>query len=104
MTIRINATLEFEQEFTTLNLWWNANRADAANHVENEVKRVIAQIQELPEIGVPYKRRGLKNVRWLQIRKTPYKLYYRYNQKQDEIVLMALWSAMRKHGPPIKSF
>ena len=42
-----------------------------------------------------------ESVRRIAMNKTPYHVYYRVNEKLNEVVIMAVWSAMRKRGPPL---
>ena len=78
MNIAIRSTPEFNQQFIDIERWWKTNRPAAANQLNIEMQRISIQLQEFPQLGMPYKHQRYQNVRWLKIRKTPYKLYYQY--------------------------
>ena len=101
MSVRVETLPEADALIDELDSWWRKNRPAAASQVLDEVNRTIALLSERPEIGVPYKRRGVKNVRWVRLHKTPYKLYYHYEPGGEVVSVLSVWSGMRRKGPPL---
>jgi len=52
-----------------------------------------------PRIGTPYPSATVPHARRLALRRTRFHVYYEIGDDQDVIVL-AVWSALRGHGPP----
>jgi hypothetical protein len=65
----------------------------------DEFDRVVAFLGDQPEIGVPYISPGIERVRWLRLRKTPYKVYYHYKRGGGLVSIVSVWSGMRGYGP-----
>ena len=98
-TIRFDPEALFQLD--ELDTWWRFNRRSAANQVTDEVERICAVLEETPDLGTPYPHETVADVRVMRLHKTPYRLYYKHDQDTDEIIVLALWSTMRKHGPPL---
>jgi plasmid stabilization system protein ParE len=71
--IRIDIAEEAERQFQHLDAWWRQNRQAAADQVADEFERIRKLLAEQPEIGTPFLRGGNRNIRWIPLRKTPYK-------------------------------
>lgn len=69
----------------------------------DELERVVAMLAEAPELGSPYSKGGLKNIRRLRLRRTPYMIYYHYEPGREVVTIVSAWSGMRKLAPPIES-
>lgn len=103
MSVRVDIQPEAEEQIAALDRWWRTNRPAAPALVLDEMERLIALLAESPEIGRPYTHGGLRNIRWLRLRKTPYLLYYHYESGDDVATIVSVWSAMRNQRPPIIS-
>lgn len=99
MKVRVEITAEAESQFTDLHAWWQANRTASSGQVATELERLRLLIAEQPEIGTRY---GRGYTRWLQLKGTPYKLYYRYEPGSDVAMVQSFWSGMRGSGPRLK--
>ena len=103
MTFRVDVEPRASAQLDNLDLWWREHRPDdSATSVLDEFEYVIGVLEEQPEIGVPYERKGTKNVRWLRLRGTPYKAFYHFEPGSDVVAIVAVWSGMRGHGPPLQ--
>lgn len=60
-------------------------------------------LAETPYIGSPYLRTPVPGVRRLLLKKTPYHVYYRVKEEASEVVVLSVWSTVRKHGPPLQA-
>ncbi|MCC6810661.1 MAG: type II toxin-antitoxin system RelE/ParE family toxin [Deltaproteobacteria bacterium] len=101
MSVRIVFAVEAKVQLLELDTWWRENRQAAASRVDDEVTRLVALLRKTPDIGAPYRRRGQKHVRWLHLNGTPYKLYYRHEPGADLVTIAAVWSGVRRFGPPL---
>ena len=57
--------------------------------------------EQILEIGKRYLC-PVANVRRLRIKRTPYHIYYVPKVDEGEVVVVAVWSGTREHGPPIR--
>ena len=89
------------EQLESLDTWWREHRPAAAEQVTAEIERIVALLQETPSVGSPYQHAVVPGVRAVRLKRTPYRLYYVYDESAGEIVVLAVWSAMRGHGPPI---
>jgi plasmid stabilization system protein ParE len=102
MTFRVEIEPEAVAQIDELDLWWREHRPAAASQVVDELARVVATLEQSPEIGAPYRRRGIQNVRWLRLRKTPYLAYYEYKPNDELVRIVAVWSGARGRGPDLE--
>lgn len=103
MSVRVEIQPEAQEQIACLGKWWRVNRPWAPFLVLDELERLIGLLTDAPEIGQPYTHGGLKNIRRLRIRKTPYFIYYHYTPGGDVATIVSAWSAMRRHRPRIKA-
>ncbi len=73
-----------------------------ADYKETFAKDLIeaeAHLTTLPESGAPWKvQRGKVIRRWL-LEKSKCHLYYRYERKQEAVIVMAVWDGRRGRPP-----
>lgn len=103
MSIRVEIQPEAQEQIAALDLWWRTHRSAAPSLVLDELERVFGLLAEAPEIGRPYTHGGLRHIRCLRLRRTPYMLYYHYEPGGEVATIVSAWSAMRELSPPIKS-
>lgn len=88
-------------QLEALDRWWRENRPAAAAQGTNEAERIIALLREAPGIGAPYPHASVPDVRVVRLTRTPYRLFYVHDASAGEVVVLALWSGLRGHGPLI---
>ena len=103
MGIRGDIQPEAQEQIAQLDQWWRKNRPAAPSLVVDELERLVDLLGDAPEIGSPYSLGGLKNIRRLRLRRTPYMIYYHYEPGGDVATIVSVWSAMRRRRPPIKA-
>jgi toxin ParE1/3/4 len=72
--------------------YYNQRATELGNDLAAEVKTMIREIQEYPELGSP----GAANIRRVLVRRFPFSLVYR--MRDDAIVVLALSHHRRKPG------
>lgn len=78
--------------------WWVANRELAPTMFREELARVIALLQDAPELGIRVRGRELRR---LLLPDTAQFLFYRVRPRSMQIEVVALWAAARGSGPPL---
>ena len=94
MTLRTTATCDVQ--VATIDEWWRANRHKAPDLFVDELADAFALIEAAPTLGRPYAS-SVPGVRRVVMRTTRYHVYYRL--EGDDIVVLAVWSAVRGRGP-----
>jgi len=102
MKLRIGTTPDADKLIAQIENWWRENRPSTASLVTDELERVLTFLAENPHAGRPYQRRGIPGLRMYRLKKTPYHVYYVPDLEHGELKVLALWSSMRKRGPPLK--
>jgi plasmid stabilization system protein ParE len=103
MTFRVDVEPSASLQLDELDLWWREHRPDSTASVLDEFEEVIDLLETQPGVGVPYERKGMRDVRWVRLRGTPYKVYYHHEAGGDVVSIVAVWSGQRGVGPPLGS-
>lgn len=103
MTFQIRILPEAEEQARAVADWWRANRPAAPDLVKQELRRTFGVLAETPYIGSRYLRTRVPGVRRYPLKKTPYHVYYRVKEDGGEVVVLSVWSTVRKHGPPLQA-
>jgi plasmid stabilization system protein ParE len=93
---RVRFTETARQHVDQEGSWWLENRHYQelfATELEN-AGRILAL---LPGVGTSYLRSDVPGLRRFYLRKLACHLYYTFDD--DEVIVWALWSARREHGP-----
>ena len=87
-----------EGQSLAIDAWWSENRPKAPDLFITELERAIADLREMPGIGMKYSL-GAAGVRRLLLPRTQHHLYF--VEEVERIVIVAIWSCRRGHGPPL---
>lgn len=101
MKLHVWATADAEQQIQELGTWWRFHRPAAKDVFKNELNRVYSVLQDTPNTGVLYDV-GIPGLRRLRLKKTPYYIYYVHRPEHQDVAVLAVWSAMRGEGPPVR--
>lgn len=96
MKIRISGRAK--RELKRLDKWWRANR-DEKDIFIDEFELMARVIREQPNLGRPYYGASEDEVRRVQMATTRYHIYYAL--KEDEVVILSIWGAVRGRGPKL---
>lgn len=101
MTYQVKVGPKARRHLSEVNAWWIENRPAMATRVTDEAQRLLMLLADLPNTGALYEKRKGHEVRRLRLQSTPYYLYYIVNDEHREVLVVAIWSAMRGDGPPL---
>ncbi|MBI3182406.1 MAG: type II toxin-antitoxin system RelE/ParE family toxin [Myxococcales bacterium] len=97
--MRVRTFSRARRDITAAAAWWKTNRPAAPQLFEEELTAALQQLQELPLSGRSGRDPRLGEFRRLPLLQTRYHLYYRVNQRKDQVEVLRLWH-MSRHGVP----
>jgi plasmid stabilization system protein ParE len=95
----VRYTPEATAHAAEVDLWWKENRTKAPDLFVEELRAAESLLARSPRAGQPHESEAMPGVRRLLLLKTRFHVYYIIAEK--EIVIVAVWSAVRKQGPPL---
>lgn len=98
--MKLKTTAKADWMILELDAWWRVHRASAAS-LRALLQPAFEQLLAAPLVGKVYPHRRVPGARKLLVRGTPYAIYYRADLEREEITVLAVWSAMRRRGPPL---
>jgi plasmid stabilization system protein ParE len=96
ISVRIEPTAERQLEF--LAAWWRENRR-ATPSLKELLREAFKRIRFAPHGGTIYTELEGWTIRRVQIKRTPYMLYYYVDEMKREAVIITAWSAERGAEP-----
>ncbi|MEW6775814.1 MAG: hypothetical protein AB1405_05945 [Bdellovibrionota bacterium] len=81
--------------------WWRENRSAAPALFDVELAAVVEILGANPEIGVRYNERKNRLIRRFLLRETRFHIYYFYDPKKADVLIVAVWNAVRGKGPKL---
>lgn len=101
MSARLAITLRAFAQLEAAHDWWLANRPAAPGLFERELGALLPRVVEHPRSGRPYPHPRVRGVRRVLMRRTRYHVFYRYQQRTDTVLILAVWGAQRGGPPPL---
>jgi plasmid stabilization system protein ParE len=103
MRTSVRTTSEADQQALAAESWWISNRPAAPELFSRELADAFERLRRLPNLGRPYKVRGAAGVRRLYLPETRYHVYYVHAPDAHEVVILAVWSAVRGKAPTLSN-
>ncbi len=82
--------------------WWRVNRTAAPSLFRDELASALRRIVENPEIAPPFYDPEVPDARRFLLTKTRYHVYYVCDFVGQQVIVLAVWSAVRGRGPKLK--
>lgn len=95
----VRTTPDANLQLLEVELWWATNRDKAPDLFERELERTFDLIGRYPAAGKPYPHPTEANVRRLLMVESEFFVFYR--EEEHEVVVLAVWSAVRGRGPDL---
>jgi plasmid stabilization system protein ParE len=99
MNARIVVPPEVQAEIAAIDAWWRENRPAAPELFLEELAASCELLAGAPRIGREYSHPSVTDVRRVLLRSTRYHVYYKIHE--EDVVLLAVWSGLRGHGPDL---
>ena len=87
---------------TSAHEWWQKNRPAAPDLFADEFAESIRILEQTPDVGKIYRRRGIPHLRRLLMLRTQFHIYYVHVPDQTRVFILAIWNALRRRGPPLR--
>lgn len=88
-------TRRAQRQVTAAGQWWLENRPKAPEAFKEDLSKLISVLAQVPTLGALATNERLPGVRRVFIERIGYHLYYRYNESQSRITVIAFWHARR---------
>lgn len=82
--------------------WWRTNRLGAPELFDEELAAAVALLAGAPSAGRRVVRRNLPGLRRLLLPGTRQHVYYLEDVSAGQVVVISVWSAMRRRGPRLR--
>lgn len=94
MRYRVKITGRALSEYEIGEAWWCVHRDKAPGLLKAEFEEAIGLLAEHPEAGILSQDNS--ELRRLLLRKSRYALYYRVNQDESQVEILAFWHTSRE--------
>jgi plasmid stabilization system protein ParE len=96
----VRTTPQADRQITELDAWWRANRDKAPDRFGEELALAFAMLSRSPGLGRRYPPRPA--VRRILLRTTRNHVYY--VERDDMVLVVAVWGAIKGVGPKLTGF
>ncbi len=101
MKVRVRTTRQADEQALRVADWWREHRAAAPTVFVDELIGAIALLEDAPDIGRRYRRAKVPGLRRLLLPRSAHHVYYVHDATAGEVVLLAMWAAVRRAGVPL---
>lgn len=101
MTARVSTAPRALAQLLAAGRWWREHRPSATNLLDTEIAAAYALLARMPEAGRRFPTRKRRGVRRLLLRRSKFHVYYIYFGRRNEVLVVAVWPAVRGQGPPL---
>ena len=98
--MKVVVSEDARQHALAVDTWWREHRTAAPELFLAELASALELLEALPLAGQLYDHPTLDGVRRVLLRATRYHVYYRV--RDDAVVVLAVWSAVRGAGPDLE--
>ncbi|WP_428265045.1 type II toxin-antitoxin system RelE/ParE family toxin [Haliangium sp.] len=99
MTVSVRTTARADRHIAAASDWWHEHRPRAPSLFDDELADAFALLAELPGAGRQYPHPEIAELRRLLLSRTRYHVYYVHDVTVREVVVLAVWSAVRGRAP-----
>jgi plasmid stabilization system protein ParE len=99
MSVVVRTTALADTQATAVDAWWVENRPAAPTLFSAELAGGLALLAITPDIGRRYRRRSIPGLRRLLLPGSRYHVYYVHDAEAGEVLVLAVWSAVKGRGP-----
>jgi plasmid stabilization system protein ParE len=97
--VPVRTTQEADVQIEAVAAWWKANREAAPDLFGDELAGAVELLTHAPDLGKPVRHKRIPGLRRLLLPATRYHVYYVHEMEADEVVVLAVWNAVRGRSP-----
>lgn len=97
MTLALRFVPDAVEQLLAAEEWWRQNRDKAPDLLAAELEEAIELLRRAPDVGASYPSPELPDAQRFLLRRTRFHVYYVV--RGEALVVVAVWSAIRGHGP-----
>jgi plasmid stabilization system protein ParE len=96
VSYRVRILPEAEEQARELYEWWESERPASQTNVKGELHQLSKRLARFPN---RYPRYEDRDVRWCQLKGTPYYAFFRVDDEAREVEVICVWGGSRGRGP-----
>jgi len=97
--VHVRSVPTADERIESADAWWRANRPSAPDLFAQELRAARELLSNSPEVGLRRWHKMIPGLRRLLLPKSRYHVYYAHNARREEVLILAVWSAVRGRGP-----
>lgn len=102
MRVAVRSVLAADEQIEAADAWWRANRPSAPDLFAEELRAARELLSTSPEAGQQQRHSRIPGLRRILLPKSKYHIYYTHNVRREEVVILAVWSAVRGRRPRLE--
>ena len=102
MKARVIVQTEADEQALAIDSWWRENRPAAPGLFADELVAALGLLAEAPGAGRRYSAKDIPGLRRLMLPASRYHVYYVHDSEAGIVHVIAIWSAVRGKGPPLR--
>jgi len=103
MTTDVLVRSEAESQIQAIATWWQENRPAAPDLFVDELAGGLDLLQTVPDLGKRYRHRKIRGLRRLLLAQSRYHIYYVHLADRNQVIVLAVWSAVRGRQPRLRT-
>ena len=101
MNARVRTTPQADVQALRIDEWWRERRPAAPDLFASELAGAFDLLGSAPDIGRRYPNPEVPGVRRLLLPRSRHHVYYVHEAGHGEVVVLAVWGAVRGSGPQL---
>jgi len=101
VSYRVQLTSEARRQLQDIDRWWTEHRPKAPGLVLRELARATSLLSMSPMAGKVFRSASFESHRRLLLRRSRFHVYYLVDEAARVVVIVAIWNAVRGHGPAL---
>lgn len=102
MRAQVRSVPTADEQIDVADAWWRTHRPGAPDLFANELRAAKELLSSSPEAGQRRQHKHIPGLRRLLLPKSRYHVYYTHNPKREDVVILAVWSAVRGKRPRLE--
>lgn len=102
MKAQVRSVPTADEQIAAADAWWRVNRPSAQDLFAEELRAAMKLLTDAPETGQRRRHKKVPGLRRLLLPGSRYHVYYSHDSNRKEVLLLAVWSAVRGRRPRLE--